>query len=73
MNKQYADQVHSVDAVPKEDLTLINHLSGKTQKYIKLTFKNEGDLMLVRKDLMPLVKKNKANLQSQQAYEEYVN
>lgn len=64
MNKQYADQVHSVDAVPKEDLTLINHLSGKTQKYIKLTFKNEGDLMLVRKDLMPLVKKNKANLQS---------
>jgi len=45
----------SVEAVPKEDLTLINHLSGKTQTYIKLTFKNEQDFMTVRKELLPQV------------------
>lgn len=50
----------SVEAVAKEDLTLINHLSGKTQTYIKLTFKNEQDLMGVRKELLPLITKNKA-------------
>ncbi len=63
----------SVEAVAKEDLTLINHLSGKTQTYIKLTFKNEQDLMSVRKELLPLVVKNQAERQTQEAYEGWYN
>jgi DNA polymerase epsilon subunit 1 len=59
--------------VAKEDLTLINHLSGKTQNYIKATFRNESDLQTVKRELMPIVKKNKASLQTQKAYEDWVN
>jgi hypothetical protein len=29
-----------IDYVDKEDLDLVNHLSGDTQKYLKLAFKN---------------------------------
>ena len=40
LNKEYADFLDSIDVVDKEDLDLINHLSGKTQKYLKLKFRN---------------------------------
>jgi len=40
LNKKYEKTMSSVDVVNKEDLQLVNHLSGKTQKYIKLSFKN---------------------------------
>ena len=40
LNKQYEHTIASVEIVRKEDLTLVNHLSGKTQTYIKLQFKN---------------------------------
>jgi DNA polymerase epsilon subunit 1 len=46
----------SVEVVNKEDLQLINHLSGKTQKFIKLSFKNTRDLQAVKMELQPLVK-----------------
>ena len=41
LNKTYSEKLKSVEAVSKEDLTLINHLSGKTQRYVKLEFTNE--------------------------------
>ena len=52
---------------------MINHLSGKTQTYIKLTFKNEQDLMTVRKDLVPQVQKNKKDRKTQEAYDGWYN
>ena len=59
MNKKW-EYVESVDIVKKEDLDLVNHLSGKTQKYLKISFKNVQDLMACKLELMPIVKKNKA-------------
>jgi len=58
LNKKFEKTLASVDIIQKEDLQLINHLSGKTQKFIKLSFKNMRDLMDVRKELTPLVKAN---------------
>lgn len=58
LNKQYEKTIASVDIVRKEDLELVNHLSGKTQTFLKLQFKNVQDLMTVKSELMPLVKKN---------------
>ena len=52
---------------------LVNHLSGKTQKYLKLSFRNVQDLMTVRAELMPLVKKNKADKLTKDAYEGWYN
>ena len=38
---------------------MVNHLSGKTQKFVKLSFRNMTELLKVRADLLPIVKKNK--------------
>ena len=50
LNKQY-EKIVSIDAINKEDLELVNHLSGKTQRYLKLSFQSVADLMTVRADL----------------------
>ncbi len=47
--------ISHIDYVDKEDLDLVNHLSGKTQKYLKLSFKNIQDLMTVRAELLIIV------------------
>ena len=51
LNKTYEALVSHLDYVDKEDLDLVNHLSGKTQKFLKLSFKNIQDLMTVRNEL----------------------
>jgi DNA polymerase epsilon subunit 1 len=58
LNKTYESVISKVDYVSKEDLDLINHLSGKTSKFLKLSFKNVQDLMTVKSELMPLIKRN---------------
>ena len=60
LNKEFADHLDSLDVVDKVDLDLVNHLSGKEQKYLKLSFRNVTQLLKVRADLLPIVKKNKA-------------
>ena len=73
LNKTFGDNLESLDVVDKEDLDLVNHLSGKTQKYLKLSFKNVQELIKVRADLLPIVKKNKADKETQDAYEGWYN
>jgi DNA polymerase epsilon subunit 1 len=65
--------ISKIDYVDKEDLDLVNHLSGKTQKYLKLSFKNIQDLMSVRGELMVIVQKNQKERETQQAYEGWYN
>lgn len=48
---------------------MINHLSGKTQKYIKLTFRSNNDMHSVKSELLPIIKRNKAESKQQQAQE----
>ena len=69
LNKEFANHLDSLDIVDKEDLDLVNHLSGKKQKYIKLSFRNVQELLKVRNDLIPIVKKNKAKRETENAYE----
>lgn len=73
LNKTYEDKLKSVDCTFKEDLELINHLSGKMGKFIKLSFKNVADLQEVKKELQPIVEKNKADRETQEAYEGWYN
>jgi len=55
--------------VSKEDLNLINHLSGKTQKYVKLVFRNLADLSEVRRELLAQVKKNRIDRETNDTLE----
>ena len=73
MNKKYEKVIAAVDLVKKEDLSMVNHLSGKTQAFIKLSFKNVQDLMTVKSELQPLIKKNQAERQNQDAYDGWYN
>lgn len=53
----------------KEDLELVNHLSGKKGKFIKLSFKTNQLLQEVKFELLPIIEKNKAQRETQEAYE----
>ena len=65
--------ISHIDYVDKEDLDLVNHLSGKTQKYLKLSFKNIQDLMTVRAELLIIVQKNQKERETHEAYEGWYN
>jgi hypothetical protein len=62
-----------IDYVDKEDLELVNHLSGETQKYLKLSFKNIQDFMTVRSELQVIVARNQKDRETKEAYEGWYN
>ncbi|EAN76998.1 DNA polymerase epsilon catalytic subunit, putative [Trypanosoma brucei brucei TREU927] len=47
-----------IEIVEKEDLDLINHLSGRKRLYLKVSFSNVQDLTTVRGRLEKIVKRN---------------
>lgn len=57
-----------MDVVAKEDLQMVNHLSGKTQRYLKLSFNNVSQLMEVKKEMLKIVRKNKTEREMNNAY-----
>jgi hypothetical protein len=58
LRRRYEGKINNVEVVDKEDLDLKNHLSGLTQKYLKVVFATVQDLMDVRREVLPMVKKN---------------
>ncbi|VDO97023.1 unnamed protein product [Soboliphyme baturini] len=68
LSKRYAGVVFNVETVLKEDLEVPNHLIGIKKLYVKLTFLNVSDLIKVRKELMPKIRRNKAQQASQSNY-----
>lgn len=73
LNKTYESVIARIDYVDKEDLDLVNHLSGATQKYLKLSFKNIQDFMTVRSELQVIVARNQKDRETQEAYEGWYN
>jgi DNA polymerase epsilon subunit 1 len=55
----FAGQLENVTVVEKEDLGMVNHLSGKLRKFIKLTFLNTNDLTTVRSQIDKALQRNK--------------
>ncbi|KAH9601635.1 DNA polymerase epsilon [Trypanosoma melophagium] len=47
-----------IETIEKEDLDLINHLSGRKRLYLKVVFRNVQDLTTVRGRLDKIVKRN---------------
>ena len=58
LQKKY-NQICQLEIIEKEDLDLDNHLIGIKNKFIKLSFYSIDDLIKVRKELMPIIRKNK--------------
>jgi DNA polymerase epsilon subunit 1 len=62
--------VKSVRKVEKDDLSMPNHLLGYRRTFLELSFSNVNDLMVARRDIMPIAEKNKKNMNAMDAYAE---
>ncbi|KAK5161550.1 DNA polymerase epsilon catalytic subunit [Oleoguttula sp. CCFEE 6159] len=62
--------VKGVAKVEKEDLQMPNHLLGYRRTFLKISFANVGDLLGVRKTILPIAEKNKKKMNSMDTYAE---
>lgn len=60
LERRYEGLINSIKLVEKEDLEMLNHLSGRRREYLKLSFRSVGELMTVRSQLRPIIEKNHA-------------
>ncbi|XP_031567678.1 DNA polymerase epsilon catalytic subunit A-like [Actinia tenebrosa] len=68
LNRKYGGTIAKIENVQKEDLDLANHLVGLKRNYIKLSFHNVNDLMKVKREIMPAVRKNKEQEKANATY-----
>uniref|UniRef100_A0A3B5JX93 DNA polymerase epsilon catalytic subunit n=1 Tax=Takifugu rubripes TaxID=31033 RepID=A0A3B5JX93_TAKRU len=68
VSKKFQGKVSKLEIVPKEDLDLPNHLVGLKRSYIKLSFNTVDDLVKVKREISPAVRKNREREQSNDAY-----
>uniref|UniRef100_A0A2K5KBR1 DNA polymerase epsilon catalytic subunit n=1 Tax=Colobus angolensis palliatus TaxID=336983 RepID=A0A2K5KBR1_COLAP len=68
LSKKFQGKIAKVETVPKEDLDLPNHLVGLKRNYIKLSFHTVEDLVKVRKEISPAVKKKREQDHASDAY-----
>ena len=66
---QYGQWLLGLEAVQKEDLALPNHLAGLTRTVLKLSFRTLPDLLHVRGQILPLLKKNRQRHQVGETYQ----
>lgn len=59
LNRKFAGMIKSIETIEKEDLDLLNHLTGLKKTYIKLSFLNTKDLKQIKGQLLPIIRKNK--------------
>ncbi|KAL1441576.1 hypothetical protein MTO96_008540 [Rhipicephalus appendiculatus] len=68
LTRKYQGTLARVELCPKEDLDLPNHLVGLKRTYLKLLFLSVNDLLKVRKELLPAVRKNQERKSSSVAH-----
>ncbi|KAJ1955632.1 DNA polymerase epsilon catalytic subunit, partial [Linderina pennispora] len=56
--RQYEKFVERVNVVEREDLGMANHLTGQLCKLVQIVFRNVQDLLAVRRELQPIIKRN---------------
>ncbi|KAJ2887474.1 DNA polymerase epsilon catalytic subunit [Coemansia asiatica] len=57
-----------VETVEREDLRMANHLTGRKRKQVKLGFRNVQDLLAVRRELQPIIRRNEKQSDVVHAY-----
>lgn len=72
LSKKFERKIASVETVNKEDLDLTNHLVGLKRQYLKLSFLSVEDLMKVKREIIPAVRKNRERDKSYELYTSYL-
>lgn len=62
--------IKSLKKVEKEDLQMPNHLLGYRRTFFECRFRNVGDLLAARRDIMPIAEKNKKEMNAMDTYAE---
>ncbi len=68
--KSFEGLLKGVKRIEKEDLQMPNHLLGYRRTFLQLIFVNVGDLLGVRKVIMPIAERNKENMNAVDTYAE---
>ena len=68
LRRTFGKEISSISSVEKEDLDLVNHLSGLKRKYMKVGFQTIQALLSVRGKLMGKIKKNRRRLGIEETY-----
>ena len=68
--RKFEGVVKSIKRIEKEDLQMPNHLLGYRRTFLRLAFENVGDLLSVRKAIMPIADKNKGSMNAMDTYAE---
>ncbi|XP_035661114.1 DNA polymerase epsilon catalytic subunit A-like [Branchiostoma floridae] len=68
LTKKFGGVISKVETTPKEDLDLANHLVGLKRNYLKLSFPSVNELMKVKREIFPAVRKNKERDKANDAY-----
>lgn len=68
--RKFEGLVKGIMRVEKEDLQMPNHLLGYRRKFLRLAFENVGDLLGVRKVILPIAENNRKSMNALDAYAE---
>lgn len=70
--KSFESLLKGVKRIEKEDLQMPNHLLGYRRTFLQLVFVNVGDLLGVRKVIMPIAERNRKNMNALDTFAEVV-
>lgn len=68
--RMFEGLIKKIKMVEKEDLQMPNHLLGHRRTFLQLNFANVGNLLEVRKTLLPIAEKNRKNVNATDTYAE---
>lgn len=68
LRRKFPTGLRDVETVEREDLDLKNHLSGLKRKLLKISFWNVEQLVALRREISPIVNKNRNRKDSTGAY-----
>jgi DNA polymerase epsilon subunit 1 len=70
VKRRFEGGVKSVHHIEKEDLSMPNHLLGYRRTFLELRFANVNDLLLARREILPIAESNKQKLDTMDTYAE---
>lgn len=68
LRRKFGSSLRDIEIMEREDLDLKNHLSGLRRRLAKLIFWNVDQLMTVRRELFPIINRNRRRQDGAAAY-----
>ncbi|KAI8985142.1 hypothetical protein BDB01DRAFT_896693 [Pilobolus umbonatus] len=73
LSRRFDNVIEKMQVIQKKDLKQPDHLIGNTRNFIRLTFRNQNDLMTVRRPLIDIVQRNQKKAIAVDTYADYIS